>query len=65
MNSIEIYFKDRFSIFFAFYDKSEPNFTKFLELIQKYKKIDVSAEKIPYPLKIFDPFKQVDRFPIT
>ena len=64
-NSIEFYLKEKYSIFFAFYDKSEANFSKFFQLIHRYKKVDIYSDKIPYPLKIIDPSKQLDRFAIT
>lgn len=65
LNSIEIFFKDKKSIFISFYGKFQSNFTKFLENLQRLKKIDINIEKIPYPLKIYDPFKMNDKYSIT
>jgi hypothetical protein len=38
---------------------------RFTELLQIYKKIDLSLEKIPQSLKLFDPWKMADKYYLT
>jgi hypothetical protein len=64
-NSIEIFFKEKNSIMLSFYGKSEPNFPKFLEYLQIYKKIDLSNDKLCHALKQLDPWKQLDKLILT
>jgi hypothetical protein len=63
--AIEIYFRDRRSVFLSFYGRAEQNFQKFVDLLQCYRKTDVNLEKIPYALKLLDPSRQADKYLVT
>ena len=65
LNSIEIFFRDKNSLFLSFYGRSEQHFSKFTELLQMYKKIDLGLEKIPSALKLLDPWRMADKYYLT
>jgi hypothetical protein len=64
-NSIELYFRERYSILLSFYGNSEQNFTRFVELIQKMRKVEPFPDKVPLALRLADPSKHVDKFTAT
>ena len=62
--AVEIFFYSRKSLFLSFYGKSESVFNKFLEFLNKFRKLEIN-EKIPIPLTISEPCKMQDKFSLT
>ena len=64
-SSVEFFFKDKFSVFFSFYGEGEQHFLRFVDLMQKYRKIENYPEKIPLPLRCIDTSKGMDKYTVT
>lgn len=62
--AVEIFFYSRKSVFLSFYGKSETVFNKFLQFLNKFRKIEIN-EKIALPLMVSEPLKYQDKFILT
>ena len=62
--AVEIFFYSKKSLFLSFYGKSDSVFNKFLEFLNKFRKLEIN-EKIPIPLMIPEPYKMQDKFSLT